>query len=445
VLDYPWVSERHAIIGASDPPYVVDVGSRNSTIVDGHRLEPHRRHPLAAGSVISIGALSLLVTRSEEQTSTVLRRSLPGEGTSAVMRRAPAVEREAPPEEAPRSADGAPIVCDARMQKLYAFARQIGASSVSVLITGETGSGKELMAQAIHRSSPRSRRALVSLNCAAIPENLVESELFGYERGAFSGAVSAKRGLFEVAHGTTLFLDEIGELSTSVQAKLLRVLESGEVQRLGALRPTHVDVRIVAATNRDLTLQVRRGAFRADLFYRLNGSTIAIPPLRERPDEIAELARYFAIRSRVEPPVELAPEALAALRAHSWPGNVRELKAVVERAALVCTAGVVQASDLSIDGASIVLDEDAAAALGADPPEAERTERFSAEEVPTSAFREELERRERKRTREALDRTGGNQTEAARLLGVSRRTLMKRMDRFGMNRPRKKAERSDDE
>jgi transcriptional regulator with GAF, ATPase, and Fis domain len=333
------------------------------------------------------------------------------------------------------------------MWQLYAFAQQIAASASSVLITGETGVGKELMAQAIHRNSPRASRELVILNCAAIPEGLVESELFGYERGAFSGAVTAKPGLFEAAHCSTFFLDEVGELPLSVQAKLLRVLETGDVTRLGAVRPTRVDVRIVTATNRHLPTEVARGVFRADLFYRLNGLTIAIPPLRERPDDIEELARHFAESSAARPGLRFSKAALEALRAYPWPGNVRELKSVVERAALVNQGGLVEPHELMLEVAS-----SAPPAATLEPAggvvaqgEAGLLEAFTTEELPTSVVRAELERRELRRTKEALERTAGNQTEAARLLGISRRTLMNRMDRFGINRPRKGSGKSDDD
>jgi len=311
-----------------------------------------------------------------------------------------------------------------------------------VLITGETGVGKELIAHTVHGNSLRSQRELVVLNCAAIPEGLVESELFGYERGAFSGAVSPKPGLFEVAHGSTLFLDEIGELPLSVQAKLLRVLETGDVSRLGSVRPTRVDVRIVAATNRHLPTEVARGAFRADLYYRLNGVTLWIPPLRERPDDIEALARHFAEKCSTGVGLEFGKEALDALLAHPWPGNVRELKSVVERAVLIARGGVVAPPDLMLDAAPNALPIGTPEQAGEVTAEIQDCARFSPEELPTGAVRAEIERRELRRTKEALERTAGNQTEAARLLGISRRTLMNRMDRLGISRPRKSLGRS---
>lgn len=427
VLEQAWVSAQHAIISTDEPSTITDLGGRNATCVDGQQLTPHTPRELRIGSVISIGGISLFVSSGEVRTSGVQRRVMPfgldSPGAPSGRARPPAT----------------PVISDRGMWQLYAFAQKIAASSASVLITGETGVGKELMAQAIHGNSPRARRELVILNCAAMPESLVESELFGYERGAFSGAASPKAGLFEAAHGSTFFLDEIGELPLSVQAKLLRVLETGDVLRLGSVRPTRVDVRIVTATNRNLQSEVARGAFRADLFYRLNGLTIAIPPLRERLDDIEELARHFAANSKTAKDLRFSKAALAALRAHPWPGNVRELKSVVDRAALMNQGGLVEPEDLMLDGAPTpppALEEDPRTSETG-PIEYDLLDAFPAEELPTSVVRAELERREIRRTKEALQRTAGNQTEAARLLGVSRRTLMNRMDRFGINRPRK--------
>lgn len=437
VLDDSCVSNRHAIITASEPPTIIDIGSRNATYLDGQRLPTKQACPVRIGGVLKVGGTSLTLTRGEWRSSGVRR---------VVTSVADGSGAKVPAEHLVR-----PVVRDQGMLELYAFARQIAPSLARVLITGETGVGKELMAQAIHISSPRASRQLVVLNCAAIPEGLVESELFGYERGAFSGAVGAKPGLFETAHESTFFLDEVGELPLPVQAKFLRVLETGEVSRLGAVRPTRVDARIVAATNRHLPAEVARGTFRADLYYRLNGLTISIPPLRERPEDIEELAKYFAATVRTG--LKFSEDALAALRAYAWPGNVRELKSVVERVALVNQGGEVQSTDLMLEQTPSALLASAAEQSGGNSAEGDsevdaRTdtyERFLPEELPTAVVRAELERRELRRTKEALERTAGNQTEAARLLGISRRTLMNRMDRFGISRPRKGAGRADDD
>src|SRR5512133_32640 len=428
VLAHPCVSGRHAIVTASEPPSILDLGSRNGTYAAGHRLAPQKSCSLRVGSVVRMGGVSLFVAQGEWRKSGV--------------RRAKSFGRESNGARNSGASNVHPAVFGQAMQQLHDLAKQIAPSSSSVLITGETGVGKELMAQAIHSNSLRARRELVVLNGAAIPEGLVESELFGWERGAFSGAVGPKPGLFEVAHGSTFFLAGIGELPLSVQAKLLRVLETGEVSRLGAIRPTRVDVRIVAATNRHLPTEVARGAFRADLYYRLNGLTLWIPPLRERTDDIEPLARHFAERCTNGTGLEFSPEALEALLTHPWPGNVRELKSVVERAALIARGGVVAPSDLMLDDAPHSLPVSAPEPPGEVTAEIEGCDRFSHEELPTGAVRAEIERRELRRTKEALDRTAGNQTEAARLLGISRRTLMNRMDRLGIRRPRKGPGRS---
>lgn len=426
------VSRRHAILTAGEPPTIVDVGSRNGTSVDGQLLAPQTACPLRVGSVVLMGTVALFVSR---------------ELCSSGVRPVNPVRTGANDEESTRVHGVRPVVRDRGMLQLYAFAQQIAASSATVLITGETGVGKELMAQAIHRNSPRASRELVALNCAAIPESLIESELFGYQRGAFSGAVGAKPGLFETAHRSTFLLDEVGELPLSAQAKLLRVLETGDVSRLGAVRPTRVDVRVVAATNRHLSAEVARGAFRADLYYRLNGLTISIPPLRERPDDIEELARHFAASCAPGVGLEFSKAAVAALRAHTWPGNVRELKSVVQRAVLVNMGGLVEPIDLMFDvapstGSGSVLEQG-----DGEPATADTTDQriFSPDDISATAVRAELERHEHRRIKETLARTAGNQTEAASLLGISRRTLMNRMDRLGISRPRKGARRSGDD
>jgi transcriptional regulator with GAF, ATPase, and Fis domain len=429
VVENSCVSGRHAILTVGDTPTIVDVGSRNSTYVDGQQLAPQVACPLRVGSVIMMGPVSLFASQGEVFSS----------GVHPVFDRKKA--------EAGDVANFQPVMRDPGMLQLYALAQQIARSTVTVLITGETGVGKELIAQAIHSNSPRARRGLVVLNCAAIPESLVESELFGYERGAFSGAVAAKPGLFEAAHGSTIFLDEIGELALAVQAKLLRVLETGEVSRLGALRPTRVDVRIVAATNRHLPAEIARGAFRADLYYRLNGLTISVPPLRARPEDIEVLARHFAAMCSPDAKLEFSDAALAALQAHSWPGNVRELKSVIERVVLVNPGKLVEPEHLMLDPAPRAPAAGAFEEQGAGEPAGETTAQYAlmSDELTNTMVRAELERRELRRIREALERTAGNQTEAARLLGISRRTLMNRMDRLGISRPRKGAARNSDD
>jgi transcriptional regulator with GAF, ATPase, and Fis domain len=233
---------------------------------------------------------------------------------------------------------GEELVGAAGLRQVMQQVRQVAGTDASVLVTGETGTGKELIAQAIHRKSRRSSNPLVKLNCAVLPANLIESELFGHEKGAFTGAVARKAGRFELADGGTLFLDEIGELALDVQAKLLRVLQDGEFERLGGTRTQKVDVRIVAATNRNLADEAAAGRFRADLYYRLNVFPIALPPLRERTEDIAPLVAYFVRRyaAKYSKHIGVVSEAkLSVLQGYRWPGNVRELQHVIERAVIL--------------------------------------------------------------------------------------------------------------
>jgi transcriptional regulator with PAS, ATPase and Fis domain len=444
-LDSTSISSDHAVLYCDDPPQIMDVGSRNGTIVDGQRLTPGTRQPLRHRSVILISGVSLVLRRSQPK---------PLESGERPLRKVSQQTLPPPGSESVRVQTQSYVVRDARMRELYAFVKRVAASDVSTLILGETGVGKELLAHAIHENSPRRSQPFITLNCPAIPETLVESELFGYERGAFSGAVSAKPGLFEAAHGGTLFLDEVGELSRFVQAKLLRVLETLEVMRLGSVRPRRVDVRIVAATNRDLRTEVAKQNFRADLFYRLNGMTVNVPPLRERPDDIVALAQFFIERSMPVTPPVLTEEALAALRSHVWHGNARELRSVMERAVLLADAGVIDVQHLSFNPPPEVTSPPAARpSVPASPHVAPSTTKGSESElgnteestgIITAKYREELARRERRRTEAALEQVGGNQKDAAKLLGISRRTLINRLERHGIIRPRKRRDDPDD-
>jgi transcriptional regulator with PAS, ATPase and Fis domain len=326
-----------------------------------------------------------------------------------------------------------PVVQDPCMQRLYELASRVAQSHISVLVRGETGVGKELLAEAIHQRSPRAQGPFVRINCAAFSETLLESELFGHERGAFTGAVKAKPGLIEMAHGGTLFLDEVGEMPLSVQVKLLRVLEDRKLLRVGGLEQQSVDVRFVAATHQDLDLCVARGTFRQDLYFRINGFTLTIPPLRERVGEIATLSRFFIDRfaseqGRSSP--ELTPAALEFLEKHSWPGNLRELRNVMGRALVLCQGGAIHPEHLVFDAApraSSVRPDPEPTPLGATP-------------IPSAlvggTLGEDIAALERQRILAALEQCAGNQTRAAKLLGISRRTLVTRLGEYGIPRPR---------
>jgi two-component system, NtrC family, response regulator HydG len=303
--------------------------------------------------------------------------------------------------------------------------RQAAPTSATVLLTGESGTGKELAARMLHDLSPRAARPFVPINCAAIPETILESELFGYERGAFTGAAARKEGRFERAHGGTLFLDEVGEMSPSVQVKLLRVLQDGVVERLGGTQPVQVDVRIVAATNKDLAQEVKANRFREDLFYRLNVVAIRLPPLRERRQDIPLLASAFLRRlaEKHKKAVDgFSPAALSALEAYGWPGNVRELEHAVERAVVLSRGGLVDERDLP-DGV-----REARARAGASDAAQPAAPGSGAPSV-TVAIGTPMEEVERLVIRETLRHTRGDKNLAAQLLGIAARTIYRKLDR----------------
>ncbi len=300
------------------------------------------------------------------------------------------------------------------MQRVFDLARVAARSASTILVLGESGSGKEVLARAIHAESPRAGGPFVAISCAALTETLLESELFGHEKGAFTGAASRRKGKFELASGGTLFLDEVGDVSPKLQLDLLRVLEDRRFQRVGGTETIEADVRVVAATNRDLGKAVADGSFREDLFYRLNVIPITLPPLRERPEDVPLLVQHFLDRLSKELQRRLdgvAPDAMAALVAHPWPGNVRELRNVLERGAVVATGPVIQLSD-----------------LGLPPPPAD---------VRPAASRGEpqsLEDVEKQHISEVLLWSRGNVTQAARILGIDRMTLYNKIKRYGLRR-----------
>jgi two-component system response regulator AtoC len=316
---------------------------------------------------------------------------------------------------------------DPRMRKLHELGRHAAAGLINVLLLGETGVGKDVFARAIHRLSPRRNQTFQRIECAALTEALAESELFGHARGAFTGAMRDKPGLLEMADGGTVFLDEVGELPPRLQAKLLHVLETRRITRVGAVEGFTIDLRFIAATNRDLEAESQTGGFRRDLYYRLCGFTLAIPPLRERRGDIAPLARALVRQcvqrlGRDQVPT-LTPAAIAVLMAHDWPGNVRELRNAIERAVLICRNGRIEADHLLLE----------AIRPGAPAAAPGRAAEMPAPE-PLRVDRDT----EKRRIEEALASCGGNQSRAAKLLGMARSTLVLRLEAHGIIRPRKR-------
>jgi DNA-binding NtrC family response regulator len=406
IVNHPSVSREHVRIARRPYSFVEDLGSKNGTRVGGIILAPGQRAILAPGMLVEFGALALTLK------SKVSARSMPAGRRSAGL------------DIGPRATSMAQLI-----PLLERFAR----TDVPILITGETGSGKEITAETIHRASSRAHRPLVRLNCAAFTDSVLESELFGHERGAFTGAVAPKLGLLETASGGTVLLDEIADLSPQAQAKLLRVLEEHKVWRVGAIQSRDIDVRFLAATHQDLEEQVKKGAFRQDLLFRLNAITVTVPPLRQRRDEILTLAEKFVLEASVAMGRTSAPrlseEVRTLLQAYAWPGNVRELKNTMTRAMAMC------------DG-----DELTVAHAGLSSPNAARTpsppyEAHPYTSVSNHALRHELEVVERRRISAALATCRGNRSQAAKLLGIARNTLAMRIDRFGIDVTRTKAQR----
>ena len=333
-----------------------------------------------------------------------------------------------PPTPAAPTLAGAPLFSDPRSVALLARIRQIAPSEASVLVMGETGTGKEVVARRLHAESRRSAGAFVAVNCGAFAPTLVEAELFGHEKGAFTGAFSAKAGWFEAANGGTLFLDEIGELPPSIQVKLLRVLQEREVTRLGARQPVAIDVRVIAATNVRLEDAVAAGQFREDLYYRLRVAALELPALRERPGDILPLARHFVdeYRRRLRyGDIAIAPAVEDALLSHPWPGNVRELENVIHHALLVCRENVLRVDDLRLPGAAAPKAEPAGADAVTDGLEAALQKLFEGNRSQLFEYIENTV------MRAAFEFCDGNQVQAARLLGISRNVIRARLIRMG--------------
>ena len=333
---------------------------------------------------------------------------------------------------APPAGEKAPLVGQsAAMRRIFEIVARVADSPSTVLITGESGTGKELIAKALHRGSSRRDKPLIKVNCAAIPKDLVESELFGYERGAFTGAVGSKPGRFELADGGTLFLDEIGEVPVEMQVKLLRALQESEFERVGGIKTLRVDVRLIAATNRDLKQLIADGKFREDLYYRLAVVPIVLPPLRERREDIPLLVQHFIEKydQRLGKRVEgIEEEALQILMAYAWPGNIRELENLMERSVLFADGPLIQASALP----------DSLREKGAQPPvPIAAVGPLGAIAAPSGASMKEIVRQaqaelERELITRALEETGGNVTRAAKRLQISRKSLQVKMKELGL-------------
>jgi len=417
-IDDASISRQHATLHVGTSLELEDLESANGTWVGHTRLVPRERMAVHPGDVIELGTVMIVIQ--------------PGDSASAPRRMLPEPPAWLRPEEEPSLPKGARasvVVVDPAMQQLYRLVERVAASDISVLLLGETGSGKEVMAEAIHSRSPRASKPLLRLNCAALSESLLESELFGHEKGAFTGADKSKPGLLETAEGGTVFLDEIGEMPAPLQAKLLRVLEERMVTRVGGLRPKPIDVRFISATHRDLGAESSRGRFRQDLFFRLNGISLVIPPLRERPSEIEALARAFLAAGLAPgaPEPTLSPAAVAALKAHPWPGNVRELRNVMGRAMVLSGGGTIEPEHLNL--------EPPRPAPRLEPAPAAAPSQAAA--MPEGPLSQAIDALEKQRILDALERCAGNQSRAAKMLGISRGTLLARLDAFGIPRPRK--------
>jgi DNA-binding NtrC family response regulator len=387
------VSRQHARFVRKDGEvWVEDLDSRNGTFLRGKRIERERLEP---ADEIGIGKVRVVLAATRSPASL------------------------APPTGAPAAHDV--VIQNPRMQRIYREVAQAARGKLPVLVLGETGTGKELVARAVHRHSDRKDRAFVAVNCAAIPPTLLESTLFGHERGAFTGANGRTIGVFERAHGGVLFLDEIGDLGSSAQVALLRAIETRRISRVGSSTEIPIDVLLVAATHCDLEAMVEEGTFRKDLYFRLNGIKLDLPPLRERADEIEPLVQMFLAEARREWGVrarELTQEAMDMLRACQWPGNVRQLRYAVERATLLAAGDTIGINDLP---------DHVSADVARAAPELATTP------IVELALKQQLRRYESLLIEEALRRAAGNRQAAAKLLRIPLRTLFRKLRATGLN------------
>jgi len=414
-LPDPAVSRLHArVFRVGQQYFLADLRSRNGTHADGRRIT---QLTLEDGKMFQVGPFRIHFHRPASvpgagEEPTVSPGSAPTFVDSAKTEPLPAPKRASLPS-ATGDAPFGLIGRSAHVKKLIGTIRRVAASDVPVLIEGETGSGKELVARGIHDASARRDRPFVVVNCGAISPELIESELFGHEKGAFTGATAQRKGAFELAHNGTIFLDEIGELPLALQPKLLRALEQKEVKRVGGNDLLLADVRVLAATNRNLREEVARKAFREDLYFRVGAITVPIPPLRDRREDVAPIARHFlsGMGDHTSAPVPgLSPAALDALVSHDWPGNIRELRNAIQRAVVMAEDGELTASDFSFLRP--------ASAQGPEPETASGLSRW--------------ERAERTNILGELARQMGNKTKAARELGIAKSTLFEKLKKYGI-------------
>jgi transcriptional regulator with GAF, ATPase, and Fis domain len=402
------MSRRHCVVSMKNGRFCLrDLGSSNGTFVNGIPVE---EHVLEHGDRIRAGDSVLMFLHAEAAAP------MPSTAADAIDDRTTRINggRQAEGTRRASSDSAGDILAEVlagrvalqahdmvgdspAMRLVYDRIRKLAPSDCTVLINGETGTGKELAARAIHQNSRRARRPFVAINCAALTEPLLESELFGHEKGAFTGAHSLKKGRFEIADGGTIFLDEVGELAPPLQSKVLRALQHHEFERVGGTRTVRVDVRVIAATNRDLAGEVTAGRFRQDLWYRLNVVSVTMPPLRERREDIPSLAAHFAAKYARGRSVDLSADAVSALTAHDWPGNVRELENAIERAVVLGSADRITADDLPEIFAEL-------------PAESEQG---------GAPFHDGVRDVKRRLILDAIERSGGNYTAAARLLGLN--------------------------
>ena len=396
VIDHRSLSRRHAILRRKPTLTIQDLGSTNGVRLASEIIKGGDPRPLGRGESFHIGPLSFVV-----------------------------VDARATEPSTDRTGRDRLVVENPTVHGVSTLVAEIAKSGVNVLIQGETGVGKEVLAHTLHTLSERTG-PLSSINCAALSEALLESELFGHEKGAFTGADRMKQGLLEANAGGTIFLDEVGELPLALQAKLLRAVEAREIRRVGSTRAVPIDIRIIAATNRELASEVAAGRFRQDLFFRLDGVTLRIPPLRERRHAIGTLALQFvdeAAQRLGRPDIRATPDLLAALSAHDWPGNVRELKAVIDRAVLLARGGQLGSRHLAFS--TKTAEPPPRIAPPPSPPPAEDLD-----------FLSEEERADRAHIIAVLDECAGNQTRAAKQLGLARTTLVNKLRLYRIPRPR---------